>query len=130
MYPATTRDPTSDPIIFSIDQQFSEIPGPDPLSRITVGAMEDVWGVGSVNYAMAQPFNGCRRRLSVDSANTTKVEYNVEHPGAANLGDVIVDRARSGKPIFDYQLDVLSKEQREEVLSLLEQYGTQVVETK
>lgn len=119
------------PLLLFFNQQFSE--GAivlEPLSRITVGAMEDVWGVGSVNYAMAQPFNSCRRRLNMDSANTTKILYEVDHPDPVDLGAVIVERARSGKPMFDYQLDVLSEEQREEVLSLLEEYGTQVVQTK
>jgi hypothetical protein len=100
-----------------------------PLSRITVGAMEDVWGVGSVNYGSAQPFNDCRRRLAMDSTNTTKFDYDVEELMPVNLGEVIVERAKSGKPIFQYQLDVLTQEQQQDVLSSMQMYGTQVVET-
>ena len=100
-----------------------------PLSRITVGAMEDIWGAGSVNFANAEPFNNCRRGLATGgSTNTTNtlIESGVIMP--VNIDEVLMNRARAGIPILQYQLDLLPEAKQQAVVETMQVYGAALVD--
>ena len=92
--------------------------------------MADQWGAQNVDLTAFDAYTLCstNQAQTLPAADAYNESSYVEPLTPVNIDEVLINRARAGIPIHEYQLSLLSKAQQDLLIDEMRTFGAQLIQ--